>query len=166
MAARQKATLPPGITDSKRLSKTQRIALLSPIQKACDLGEGWVEVVEIDKYGLTGAMQLGVERALAAIEATHDEEIMLDGIINYCSNYFSRVTVKAKADLNIPIVGAASIYAKVTRDAFMSNLPAMYEVYDFGSHAGYGTKAHSALLQQYGVSNLHRRSYKPVRALL
>lgn len=166
VAARQCSALPKGLRDSKKLTKSQREAFIEKIRQSCDLGEGWVEPAEIDTYGLTKGMQLGVERALAALDANRDEEIIIDGSINYCAASFSQVVCVPKADDLYPIVSAASIYAKVRRDETMLELGQQYPQYEFGQHVGYGTKLHKERLAQYGVTPLHRKSYKPVQALL
>lgn len=166
VAARQRSVLPGGLKDSKKLSKKQRETLILAIQSSCDLGEGWVEAAEIDKVGLTEAMELGVARALEAVGAAVDEDIIMDGTINYCPQQFAKVQCIARADDTHSIVSAASIYAKVTRDARMVELAKTHPKYGFDAHVGYGTKAHSTALKQYGVCALHRLSYKPIQALL
>src|SRR4051812_8361674 len=119
VAARAKRALPEGLADSKLLSKQQREALLEAIVETCDLGEGWVQPEEIDRFGLAGAMKIGVSRALVALGAAFHEDIIMDGTVNYCPEDFAAVQTVAKADQSHPIVSAASIYAKVQRDAHM-----------------------------------------------
>lgn len=166
VAARAKTDLPAGLADSKVLSKQRREQLFAALQATCTFGEGWVEPAEIDEHGLTAAMQLGVARALVALDADGDEEIIMDGLINYCDSTFRHVQCVAKADSLHPIVSAASIYAKVRRDGRMAELAEQYPVYGFDRHVGYGTKAHQDALRAHGVTPLHRRSYKPVAAFL
>jgi ribonuclease HII len=166
VAARIKSTLPLGLKDSKKLSKKQRESLFLQIQSTCDLGEGWVTAAEIDANGLTKAMQLGVARALKALSAQNDEEIIMDGLINYCDPAYVNVKCEAKADDAYPVVSAASIYAKVTRDRYMTDLKDKYSVYEFAKHVGYGTKLHSDMLVLYGVSDQHRLSFAPIKKLL
>lgn len=164
VAARQRVALPAGLADSKRLSRQRRELLTSAIVASCDLGEGWVAPTEIDELGLTAAMRLGTQRALAAIHAQPNERIIMDGHINYCSPNYLNVSAVIKADALHPIVSAASIHAKVVRDNYMTHIALQYPGYGFEQHVGYGTAAHKLALEQRGVCDIHRRSYKPVRA--
>lgn len=166
VAARQKAVLPEGLADSKVLTKTRRLALIGLITGSCDIGEGWVEPDEIDALGLTAAMRLAVERALLALKTLPDESIIMDGNYNYCPDRYLNVDCVIDADATHPIVSAASIYAKVKRDQYMTDLAQTLPGYGFESHVGYGTKAHRLALQEHGVSASHRRSYKPIQAFL
>lgn len=164
VAARAKTALPDGLADSKVLSKIKRESLLDAIVEACDLGEGWVQPEEIDQLGLTGAMKLGVSRALIALGAGFEEAIIMDGNLNYCPDDFTNVQTIIKADQSHPIVSAASIYAKVTRDAHMIRAADFYPFYGFEKHVGYGTAIHQAALKVHGISRIHRKSFKPVQA--
>jgi ribonuclease HII len=166
VAARQTRVLPKGLNDSKVLSRIQRSRFMESIIASCELGEGWVQPGEIDHLGLSEAMRLGVKRALYAIDTAINEQIILDGNINYCDKKFFKASAVVKADALFPIVSAASIYAKVTRDKYMSELPERYKKYEFASHVGYGTQLHLKRLQEFGVSDLHRRSFKPLRQIL
>lgn len=166
VAARQTAALPLALADSKTLTRSQRQALLEAIIASCELGEGWVEPEEIDKVGLTAAMRLAVKRALTAIGAEQDELIIMDGNYNYCPASFRQVQCMIKADSSQPIVSAASIYAKVSRDQYMAKMATQYPGYGFEAHVGYGTRLHRQALQALGACRIHRQSYKPVRAFV
>jgi ribonuclease HII len=116
---------------------------------------------------LANALRVGIARALTALKVLEDEEIILDGSVNYLNPKFIKGKCVIDADLNIPIVSAASIYAKVARDKFMQELGIKHPKYGFESHVGYGTKAHRLALEKFGIiQGVHRISYKPVGALL
>lgn len=165
VAARDRDLLPEGLQDSKVLTKRRREVLKQSIEAVCDLGEGWVSAPEIDQLGLTQAMRLAVQRALAAIDVAADEKIIMDGHINYCDQTFTNVQAVIDADATYPIVSAASIYAKVVRDARMAELVQTFPEYGFASHVGYGTRQHREALEQHGLTSEHRRSYRPIAKL-
>lgn len=165
VAARSITTLPV-VADSKTLSKIRRQQLMKQLSESCEFGEGWVEPIEIDELGLTDAMKLAVKRALSQLKVHHEERIIMDGNINYCPVEFTNAECVIDADATQPIVSAASIYAKVTRDNKMAELSRQFPGYGFESHVGYGTKAHKEALESLGVCILHRRSYKPIKAYL
>lgn len=155
----------PGLRDSKKLTKLQRERLDREIRlQAVDFGVGWVAPAEIDEIGLTAAVGLAMERAVANITQPYDK-LIIDG--NY--NFLPAIPVSTcivKADDTIPAVSAASILAKVARDAYMGKAATEYPGYAFERHVGYGTLAHRLALQALGVCDLHRRSFAPIRALL
>ena len=92
-----------------------------------------------------------------------DEEIILDGKVNYLPAKFTAGRCLVDADNLVPIVSAASVHAKVTRDNFMAKLATKHPAYNFEQHVGYGTKAHVEAISRYGlIKYVHRLSYAPI----
>lgn len=154
-----------GLTDSKLLTAKKRVNLANNIKlEAVAYGLGWVSPVEVDEIGLTEAVRLAMQRAMAEIDVEYDE-IIIDGNYNFFPNEL-RAKAVIKADLTIPEVSAASILAKVARDQYMVEAAVRYPNYGFEKHVGYGTAAHIAALKLYGICDMHRLSYKPIKALI
>ena len=162
-----------GLRDSKKLSKKQRKNLSAQIlSQAAAYGIGWVTPTEIDQLGLTKSVQMAMLRAMKKLHemSTDYDEIIIDGNLNFFEHVkgLSSHNVRAvvRADDTVPAVSAASIIAKVARDDYMAEMSAAYPGYGFEKHVGYGTAAHLAALKQHGVTDLHRRSFKPIQHLL
>jgi ribonuclease HII len=163
VAARATGNLPTGLKDSKLLSRNQRNKILNKLSICCEFGEGWVSPGEIDKLGLSKALKLGAQRALRQLVVGLEDEILLDGKFNYLPKKFKNTKAVVEGDNLIPIISAASIYAKVHRDRFMINLATKHPNYLFDKHVGYGTKAHMLALKSHGaLKYIHRRSFVPI----
>lgn len=155
----------PGLADSKKLTRAQRELLDVKIRKqAIAYGLGWVMPAELDRIGLTEAVRLAMQRAVAEITVAYDG-IIIDGNYNYLREMPGSKCI-IKADDSVAAVSAASIIAKVARDNYMREMALTYPLYKFENHVGYGTAAHIAALQANGICDLHRRSFAPIRALL
>ena len=166
VAARAKADLPPGLKDSKLLSRKHREDILDLLSICCEWGEGWVSSTEIDRHGLSKALRVGGARALRNLGAMADDKIVLDGSFNYIPKKYGHAMAVIKADNSVPIVSAASIIAKVKRDRFMIELSKKLDSYGFEKHVGYGTKAHMLALKRFGaVKYVHRQSFMPITKL-
>lgn len=166
-----------GLADSKTLSKKQREKLAKEIaDSSAIVGLGWVSNSELDEIGLSSSLKLATRRAVEKVQLECRErkvkfdEIIIDGTVNFLTDtslekYAS--TLK-KADLLISSVSAAAICAKVARDNYMSGLATKPEflVYNFDKNVGYGTAQHRAALEQFGISQIHRKSFKPIADLL
>ena len=153
-----------GLKDSKLLTRQRRQSLSQDIKtNALAWGLGWVKPGAVDELGLTKATTLAMEMALQQLPS-HYQEIIIDGNFNYLSsNPKARPIIKA--DATVPAVSAASILAKVARDEYMIAAAKKFPLYQFDKHVGYGTRLHLELIKRYGACELHRLSYKPLRAL-
>lgn len=153
-----------GLNDSKKLSKKRRTELAALIHENAEVGIGWVSPGEVDSLGLTEAVRLAMQRAVDELGITADE-VIIDGNYNYLP-HIAGSRAEVRADGNIAEVSAASIAAKVARDTYMEQLDEAYLPWQFEKHVGYGTAAHIAALKEYGISDIHRLSYKPIKAFL
>jgi ribonuclease HII len=153
-----------GLRDSKELSARQRETLAGIIRRdALAWSLGRAEVDEIDRLNILQATLLAMQRAIAGLDPK-PMAAMVDG--NQSPKLECRVTTVVGGDRLIPAISAASILAKVVRDAEMTALDARYPGYGFAKHKGYPTPAHIRALQELGPCPQHRRSFAPVRKLL
>ena len=153
-----------GLKDSKQLSPTQRETLADEVKThALAWAVAWADHREIDELNILQASLLAMSRAVAALSLA-PVQVLVDG--NRCPRVPYPVSAIVKGDSKVPAISAASILAKVERDAAMLRLDAQYPGYGFAEHKGYPTAAHLAALERQGVSAVHRRSYAPVRRCL
>lgn len=153
-----------GLADSKKLSERQR-DLLAPIirERALAWAVSYAEVEEIDTLNILQATLLAMRRAVLALPI-QPQHVLVDGL--YCPQTGIPSEAIVKGDSKVEAISAASILAKTARDELMLNLHARYPQYGFDGHKGYPTAAHVAALREHGVSEVHRRSFKPVREAL
>jgi ribonuclease HII len=153
-----------GVTDSKMLTPERREALAERIRvEAVSWALGRATVAEIDELNILQASLLAMRRAVEALPI-QPSLVLVDG--NRLPKWPYEARAIVKGDASEPSIAAASILAKVQRDAEMLALHEHYPVYGFDRHKGYPTKAHLAALKTAGVSPVHRRSFGPVRRLL
>lgn len=153
-----------GLADSKTLSARQRETLAEQIkQKAIAWAIASADVAEIDRINIFHARLLAMKRALDAL-TPQPTLALIDGTHAPAVACATRAIIKG--DATVAAISAASIIAKVARDAQMAAYDVQYPGYDFGQHKGYCTRAHLAALAQLGACQLHRRSFAPVRAAL
>ncbi|MCU0514357.1 MAG: ribonuclease HII [Anaerolineae bacterium] len=158
-----------GVRDSKQMTPRQRLALVDSIKAvALAWGIGSASVDEINTHGLSVALDRAMQRALAAALAGQPfqpQHLLLDHVRWHSMAHVpqSHITGGDRHSLSI---AAASVLAKTWRDEQMLRLHEALPQYGFDRHKGYGTPAHRAALEQYGISAAHRRTYKPIAALL
>jgi ribonuclease HII len=153
-----------GLKDSKLLSASRREVLAHLIQEnslACAVAHATVE--EIDRLNILQATMLAMQRAVQGLRI-QPEEAWIDG--NRCPKLQCRSRAIVQGDRLHAVISAASILAKTARDAEMRRLHERYPQYCFDRHKGYPTPEHLALLARHGPSEVHRRSFAPVRRIL
>ena len=151
-----------GLTDSKALSPRRRQELVPLIK---ELASGWAlgqaSAAEIDGHGIRLATEWAMLRALQRLSGALGSEpplVLVDGILPLrCWPGPQRCLVRG--DSHSPAIAAASVIAKVARDALMGRLAERYPGYGLERHAGYGTALHRRALEQLGPTPLHRRSF-------
>lgn len=158
-----------GLNDSKKLTEKRREALFDEIcGKALAFCVARASVEEIDRLNILHASMLAMTRAVEGLQrqgqAITPELVLVDG--NRLPRWSYRAQAIVKGDSKVAAIAAASILAKVVRDREMCELDSRYPGYGLAGHKGYPTKAHLEALRTLGVTQIHRRSYAPVRALL
>jgi ribonuclease HII len=164
----------PDIKDSKMLTAEQRERLLPTIREsAVCWGVGVVEVEEIDLMNILKASLLAMVKALRTLRPVPDC-LLIDGNQMIPAELFSVNSAFKKPPFQRTIIkgdqlcvsiAAASILAKVARDTMMVELDKTYPEYGFAHHKGYSCITHMEALRRFGPSPIHRRSFKPVRAM-
>ncbi len=151
----------PGLNDSKKLSERKR-DLLAPLirERALAWAVAYATVEEIDELNILQATLLAMKRAVLAL-SIQPQLVLVDGL--YCPQTGITSEAIVKGDSKVNAISAASILAKTSRDALMRQLHEQYPLYGFAIHKGYPTAAHLAALREHGVTEIHRKSFKPVR---
>jgi ribonuclease HII len=153
-----------GLADSKKLSAKRREYLYEVIkEKALAYSITEASVVEIDELNILQASLLAMKRAVLSLPILPDH-VLVDG--TFCPDIPMSCEAIIKGDSKIPAISAASIIAKVTRDHLMEKMAELYPGYGFEKHSGYPTVRHIKALQVIGVSNIHRKTFAPVKAAI
>ena len=152
-----------GLRDSKQLDAATRQELAAEIRaNALAWALGRAEVAEIDRINILRASLVAMRRAVEALTA-NVRVAYIDG--NIAPALSCAAVPVVGGDAKVPAISAASIIAKVARDAEMVVAAKRYPGYGFECHKGYATPQHLAALQRLGPTPLHRRSFAPVRTL-
>ncbi len=147
-----------GITDSKLISHLKRTQLAAAIKEhAIDVGVGIVEPAEIDRINILQATNKAIQIAVDSL-SIEPELLLIDG--KYLDCHAQRVVSLIKGDIHCRTIAAASIIAKVTRDSIMEKLHLSYPMYGFDRHKGYPTTEHKEAIRKYGLTPVHRRSFR------
>ena len=158
-----RADVPAGLDDSKKLSPARRDSLHDAIMATARVGIGIADVARIDRDNILQATLWAMAEAVKALPVP-PALALVDG--NRAPGLGCPVELIIGGDARSLSIAAASIIAKVTRDRMMAALDQEFPGYGFARHKGYGTAAHAEALARLGVSPAHRRSFAPVRALL
>ena len=150
-----------GVDDSKRVSRPERERLAERIRaEALGLGVGIAQVEEIDRINIYHAALLAMRRAVEALPLL-PQRVLVD------ARTIPGISIPQipmlKGDQRSYSIAAASIVAKVARDALMTELDRAYPLYGFARHMGYATAEHRAAIERHGPCPVHRRSFMPIR---
>ena len=158
-----------GLTDSKKLSEKKREALYNQITSECYWSFAQSNSNEIDQINILEATMLAMKKAVEQLMLLIEDNsqtisVLVDG--NRCPDIQNSRAI-IKGDLTEPVISAASIIAKVTRDRQMIALDQEYPEYGFAKHKGYGTRAHLEALANFGpIQGQHRFTFAPVKKLI
>jgi ribonuclease HII len=172
------------VNDSKKLKSKKRKEIIYSINKSIKYSTGISSEREIDTYGLTFANSLAMKRSIfSLIQSFKDYEdiihIYIDGkykpdfsVIEITSVEqkklkltYNNISPLVEGDSKSKTIALASIIAKETRDSIMRNYSYMYPYYHLENNFGYGTYMHKKAILRYGISKLHRKSFKPISTI-
>lgn len=151
------------LKDSKKLSERQREAWFAEIKKwqkanVCDFTVSMASAKQIDKIGISKAIQKCLASAISVLRISISDLILLDGGL-YAPIEFKNQKTIIKGDEKKEVIALASIVAKVTRDRLMGRLAKKYKGYGFEIHKGYGTQKHYIAIETQGISPIHRKTF-------
>jgi ribonuclease HII len=153
-----------GLADSKTLTPKRREKLAERIRaEALCVAVAEASVEEIDRLNILQATLLAMQRAVSLLRL-RPTQVWVDG--THAPRVEVPVRTIVKGDALVPEISAASILAKVHRDAWCARFHDEFPDYGFVSHKGYGTAEHVDLLRRLGPTPQHRRSFAPLREWL
>ena len=163
------SVLNPLITDSKKMTAKRREEVFEYIKKNCVAwGVCMIDAKIIDRVGIQEAVRIAMEGALGQVEEKLGKKagyLIVDG--NNVESILGYSMEKIKGgDLKHYSISCASILAKVTRDRYMKEISTKYPEYGFEKHVGYGTKMHMERIYEYGICDIHRRSFSPIKEIV
>jgi ribonuclease HII len=153
-----------GIKDSKKLTPIGREIWFAKMKEAkkhnlLNYKIAFIDSKRIDKKGLTWAIGVAIQRAISRLGLNPKNcLVLLDGGLKAPAEFLFQKTI-IRGDEKEPIIGLASIAAKVTRDKRMEKLSLLYPDFDFHIHKGYGTKLHREKIKKFGTCEIHRMSF-------
>ncbi len=152
-----------GLNDSKKLSHKKRVLLDKEIkEKALSYQIEFISEQVIDQINILEASKLGMLEAVNNMSITPD--YLLNDAVLLKTNIPQLKIIKG--DSKSASIAAASIIAKVARDAYMDILDEQYPMYDFKNNKGYPTKKHIEAIHKYGILKEHRRSFNPIKSMM
>ncbi|WP_102192011.1 ribonuclease HII [Microbacterium aurantiacum] len=166
-AAGARRRVPEGLRDSKLVTEKRRpdVALRAAAWVQAS-SVGWASAAEVDEVGIMRALGLAASRAVQNVvdqgAALHNALILLDGNHDYLSAVHPeplKVRPVIKADRDCASVSAASVIAKVARDAYMTDLHETYPMYQWDRNKGYASAEHRDAIRSLGLSRYHRASW-------
>lgn len=147
-----------GVNDSKKISEKRREELYEIITKeAISFAVGIIDHEEIDKINILNATKKGLTKAVSLLNPK-PEIIIVDALTKIDTLGIPYRSI-IKGDAKCYSIGAASIIAKVTRDRIMRKYDEIYPQYGFGKHKGYGTAEHIKAIKEYGICEIHRKTF-------
>ena len=155
--------LPRKINDSKKISEKNREIMYEKIvENASSCGIGIVSADVIDKINIHKATLQAMKESYQELNCQNCM-VYIDGIFK--PEIIGNLNVIKHGDRLVPIISAASIIAKVTRDKIMLKIDKEFPMYNFRKHKGYPTKNHIQMIKKYGICNYHRKTFKPIKYL-
>lgn len=151
-----------GLTDSKKLTAKKRDKFYDIIMKdAIAVGVSIIDNHKIDEINILEASRLAMNEAVKKLKVKPDY-IITDAMDLKVKNCLPII----KGDAKSITIAAASVIAKVTRDRIMDEIDLKYPMYEFKKHKGYPTKKHLENLEKYGILDIYRMTYKPVKSII